>query len=164
MGSTYAILLLIPLLLLDVVGWFVVLFLWAIPMLTKNPERIMQHWFIRKVLSYTGNDFPSNWWFGTTVTGENNDFKNIETIKEVPAQVLFVSFEPLLGLLPSDICFNGLQWVIIGKLTGSKRVSLDTYWVWRIKDEAQRHDIPIFMKNNLSPPWPKEDLIQQFPS
>lgn len=120
-------------------------------LLTKNPERIPD---IR---------FPDNVWVGTTVTNENQDWKNIGEILKVKAKVRFVSFEPLLGKLPDNICLGQLQWVIIGKLTGSRKVKLDTYWVTHILNEASNHDIPVFMKNNLSPPWPKEDLIQKFP-
>ena len=103
--------------------------------------------------------YPDNWWFGTTVTCENNDVVNIEAIKKVPAKIRFASFEPLLGLIPSEVCLNGLQWVIIGKLTGSKRVKLDNYWVARILNEARSHNIPVFIKNNVG--WPEK--IQEFP-
>lgn len=122
-------------------------------LLTKNPANIS------KTIEY-----PDNFWFGTTVTNENGDWKNIEEIKKVQAKVRFVSFEPLLGLLPADVCLAGIQWIIIGKLTGSKRVKLDNYWVSRILYEASQHGIAVFMKNNLCPPWRKEDLIQDFPS
>jgi len=118
-------------------------------LLTKNPENIPK----------AGLPEPDNIWVGTTVTNENNDWKNIAEIKKVKAKVRFVSFEPLLGLLPSDICLDGLQWVIIGKLTGSKRIKLDFYWVWRILNEARGHNIPVFIKNNVG--WPEK--IQEFP-
>jgi protein gp37 len=117
-------------------------------LLTKNPENIPKD-----------VEYPENFWFGTTVTCENNDWKNIEEIKKVNAKVRFTSFEPLLGLIPDEICLDGLQWVIIGKLTGSKRVKLDNYWVWRILNEARSHNIPVFIKNNVG--WPEK--IQDFP-
>lgn len=125
-------------------------------LLTKNPERI------NSVLDgYVPNwkTLPQNFWVGTTVTGENGDWKNIEEIKRVNAKVRFASFEPLLGLIPGEICLDGLQWVIIGKLTGSKRVKLDNYWVLRILNEARSHDIPVFVKNNVG--W--SEKIQEFP-
>jgi protein gp37 len=121
-------------------------------LLTKNPERIPDI------------EFPDNVWVGTTVTNENQDWKNIVSIKRVNAKVRFASFEPLLGLIPADMCLGGLQWIIIGKLTGSKRVKLDTFWISRILYEASQHAIPVFMKNNLVPSWPKKDLMQNFPS
>jgi protein gp37 len=121
-------------------------------MLTKNPELINPKGMSPK--------YPENWWFGTTVTTENGDVRNIEAIKKVDGN-RFVSFEPLLGLIDfhRDICLEGIQWVIIGKLTGSKRVTLIWDWVWKIIEECLRHDIPIFMKNNLGYPEP----IQEFP-
>ena len=122
-------------------------------LLTKNPENIPK-----------GYVFPDNVWVGTTVTMENGDWKNIEEIKTINAKVKFVSFEPLLGLLPDNVALKGLQWVIIGKLTGSKKVKLDSYWVTRILGETKRHAIPVFMKKNLCPDWPKHELIQQFPT
>ena len=110
--------------------------------LTKNPELIEK--FV---------NFPNNFWIGTTVTNENKDWKNIAEIKKVRAKVRFVSFEPLLGQLPDAICLEGLQWIIIGKLTGSKKVKLDGYWVAHILNEANRHGIPVFLKDNLGWNW-----------
>jgi protein gp37 len=119
-------------------------------LLTKNPENIP-----KQVM------FPDNWWFGTTVTGENNDVKNIDEIKKVHANVRFVSFEPLLGKIEPDL--KGIQWVIIGKLTGSKRVKLQDEWVDTIFKEARRLNIPVFMKNNLIPDYHGLYWMQEFP-
>lgn len=108
-------------------------------LLTKNPERID--------VSFT--NFTNPIWIGTTVTNTDEDWKNIEEIKKIDAPVRFVSFEPLLAQLPDDICLKGLEWIIIGKLTGSRKIKLDSYWVAHILQEAERHNIPVFMKNNL---------------
>jgi protein gp37 len=123
-------------------------------MLTKNPERI-----------YLGGMepiYPKNWWFGTTVTCQS-DFKNIEEIKKIKCGVRFVSFEPLLGELPSYISLKGLDWVIVGKLTGSKRIPFKFEWLASVVDQTAEFQIPLFMKNNLVPIVKKERLIQQFP-
>jgi protein gp37 len=120
-------------------------------LLTKNPERIEKY-----------VNFPKNLWIGTTVTCENQDWRNLEQIKKVKCGVRFASFEPLLGMLPEEISLKGLDWIIIGKLTGSSRVKLDPKWVQRICVEANDLEIPIFLKNNLlkSFSFPK---IQNFP-
>ena len=120
-------------------------------LLTKNPERILPF------------KFPENVWVGTTVTNENGDWRNIEQIKRVDARVRFVSFEPLLGPLPDDVCLEGLQWIIVGKLTGSRRVKLEPRWVLEILKEASKCGVPVFMKNNLCPPWTRQDLMQEYP-
>jgi len=117
-------------------------------LLTKNPERIPRR------------RYPANFWFGTTVTNQNGDWKNIEEIKRVESSIRFVSFEPLLSPLPDDVCLDGVQWIIIGKLTGSKKVKLDSYWVHHICDEAERHNIPVFLKNNLG----FKNPLQEFPN
>jgi protein gp37 len=106
-------------------------------LLTKNPELIPR------------DRFPDNVWIGTTVTNKNGDWRNIEEIKKVTAKIRFVSFEPLLNYLPIDVCLDGLQWIIIGKLTGSRRIKLNGDWVHDIINEAERHDIPFFLKHNL---------------
>lgn len=127
-------------------------------MLTKNPERINE--------CHVREPYPSNWWFGTTVTSENNDEVNIEMIKKVDANVRFVSFEPLLGPINfCKHCLEEIQWVIVGKLTGSKKVKLKWNWVADIVRECKKHDIPLFMKNNLADAFPtlKGNLIQEFP-
>lgn len=118
--------------------------------LTKNPE------FIPDEI------FPDNFWIGTTVTNENEDWKNIEEIKKVKAGIIFVSFEPLLGALPGNVDLEGIDWIIIGKLTGSKKVKLDPDWVEEILTQALQLGIPVFMKNNLKPEYPGK-LIQEFP-
>jgi len=118
--------------------------------LTKHPEGIPR-------LPY-----HENFWMGTTVTMENKDWANILEIKKIAAGVRFVSFEPLLGMLPNHVSLEGIDWIIIGKLTGSRRVKLDPNWVYQVRGEALAHKIPIFMKNNLKPEFPGE-LIQEFP-
>jgi len=118
--------------------------------LTKNPERIPR-------IPYKGN-----FWMGTTVTMENQDWRNILEIKKVSAGVRFVSFEPILGKLPLHVGLHDLNWIIIGKLTGSRKVKLDPRWVYEIMYAAQDLKIPLFMKNNLKPEFP-DKLIQEFP-
>jgi len=106
--------------------------------------------------------YPKNFWMGTTVTMENDDWINIEFIKKIQAGVVFVSFEPLLGKLPVHVNLKGIDWIIIGKLTGSRKVKLDPKWVWDIERRARDLGIPVFMKNNLKPEYPW-NLIQEFP-
>ncbi|MEM3579265.1 MAG: DUF5131 family protein [Candidatus Bathyarchaeia archaeon] len=119
-------------------------------LLTKNPERIP--------LAV----YPKNVWLGATVTCDD-DWHNIEEIKKRVAGVRFVSFEPLLGKLPFFVSLKGLDWIIIGKLTGSRKIKLEKAWVERIVDKAKFNNIPVFMKNNLCPPFEKSELIQEFP-
>lgn len=117
-------------------------------LLTKNPENIPK-----------APKYPDNFWFGTTVTTEHNDERNIDEIRQVNAKVRFVSFEPLLGSPDfSEHDLEGIDWIIIGKLTGSKRVKLKNSWLIDIREEARFWDIPIFEKDNLGLPNPRQEF------
>ena len=74
--------------------------------LTKRPERMLE------ILSKP--DFPMlpNVWLGASV--ESEDYVGrIDLLRQVPAHVRFVSFEPLLGpIINPD--FAGIHWAIIG--------------------------------------------------
>ena len=115
--------------------------------LTKNPENID-----------TTIKFPENFWMGTTVTNEfqGESCLNIESIKRVQCGVRFVSFEPLLAPLPFNVNLEGIDWVIIGKLTGSRRIKFDPGACWDIINRCVIQDIPVFIKNNIL------DLKQKF--
>ena len=61
----------------------------------------------------------------------------------------FVSFEPLLGDIGLSVWdLRGVQWVIIGGLSGDKSYSPKPEWFTRIIEEAQWMDIPVFVKEN----------------
>lgn len=118
-------------------------------LLTKNPELVPDI------------QFPDNVWVGATVTGDG-DIGNIDALRKVKAH-RFVSFEPLLRYLEPDL--YKIDWVIIGKLTGARRVKMSWSWVASIADEATRVNAPVFMKNNLKKEFPmyRHELVQMFP-
>lgn len=114
-------------------------------LLTKAPENIP--------LSY---EFPENVWVGATVTSYN-DVSKIHDLRLVRAEVRFLCFEPLLGPIvlpfhsehPGLDLLWGIQWIIIGKLTGSRKVRLQNSWVIDLLEEARFWRIPVFLKDNL---------------
>lgn len=116
-------------------------------LLTKNPEQI------------PSDEFPCNVWVGATVTNQQADYCNIDAVRKVKATVKFVSFEPLLAPLPRNVKLKGLDWIIIGKLTGSRKVRLDPQWVEDIVERADVCGIPVFLKDSLK--WP--DARREFP-
>jgi len=116
-------------------------------LLTKNPELIPPQ------------RYPDNFWIGATVTTEGGDEKNIEPISQLNAKVRFISFEPLLGA-PDFTTYDleSIDWIIIGKLTGSKKVKLRNSWLIDIREEARFWDIPIFEKDNLGLSNPRQEF------
>jgi protein gp37 len=97
-----------------------------------------------------------NYWVGVTVNNQDDVWK-IEKVKRVDAKIRFVSFEPLLGNI--DCNLENLEWIIIGKLTGSRKVPLQKEWVQNLINQAGDFDIPVFIKNNVG--W--HEKIQEFP-
>jgi len=89
------------------------------------------------------------------------DWWRIAALRKFKKNRKCISFEPLLGPLPQNISLKGIDWVIIGALSrgNRKRVQSRRAWIQDIVRRAQRHNIPLFMKNSLR----EIRLIQQYP-
>jgi len=88
--------------------------------------------------------WPPNVWAGVTV--ENADYlPRLDFLRQVPAKVRFVSFEPLLSSIP-NINLQGIHWAIVGGESGPKARAMDLDWARDIRDQCQRARIPFFFK------------------
>jgi protein gp37 len=66
-------------------------------------------------------------------------------LKQVNAEVRFISFEPLLESLgPVDL--EGVQWVIVGGESGSHARPIDATWVREIRHQCSVHHAAFFFK------------------
>jgi len=118
----------------------------AFLILTKQPQNIP---FDLKL--------PKNLWLGVSVN-KKQDIWRIETLLQRCGNCKsFVSFEPLYEDM-DDIDLRDLDWIIIGAQTRPE-LQPDPYWVWSLVTEAQNHNIPIFLKNNLDYGY----VLQEFP-
>ena len=139
--------------------------------LTKRPENIP--WV----------EMPDNVWLGVTITGQESDeeqLRLLEQLVRVRATRHFVSFEPLLGPIGSEILeyiVEGdiVDWVIVGAQTNPTRLpKLD--WINEIIDcvwYESMDSVTLFMKNNLHKMAPAikefqewelgDGMIQEFP-
>lgn len=132
--------------------------------LTKNPDR------------YFAFNFPDNCWLGASAVNKpdekvvfSKDRKSAlvttahcvaDTMRFFPRS--FLSIEPLLNDVAADIDLDGIDWIIVGGLTGPGAVKPKPEWVQNIIDQCRAAGVPVFMKNNLKPIWQGE-LIQEFP-
>ena len=129
--------------------------------LTKNPEcygRFLQ--------------FPSNCWFGVSITDQTamSRFNKIyyhESFfrwddRRGARRKIFFSIEPLLEEIELTVYPD---WLIIGAETGNRkgRVIPRQDWIDNIVDDCDPPSMPVWMKDNLSPYFPGEDLIQDRP-
>ena len=120
--------------------------------LTKNPGRI------NKVVS--GDMYSQNIWLGTSVEG-NGIENRIHELKKVPQFHKFVSFEPLQGMIMSDL--SGIEWVIIGAQTNPTKYP-PSEAIQSVLYRAK--DIPVFFKNNMKgcPGVTDRMFRQEFPT
>jgi len=101
--------------------------------------------------------FPRNLWQGVTVDLPGMEYR-IDELLGADVDHPFISFEPLLGEVEPDLA--GIEWVIIGALTNPRTLP-DPEWVQIILDQADSCRIPVFMKNNLGLPQPRQEFPKE---
>ena len=88
--------------------------------------------------------WTKNIWMGVTVEDDANKHR-IKNLKNVPAGVRFISFEPLL----SEIChpdLTGINWIIVGGESGPGARPIKKEWVESLQESARINHIPFFFK------------------
>jgi protein gp37 len=104
--------------------------------LTKRPERALE---ISSEL-----DWPCNVWMGTSVE-DSRVLHRVDVLRQIPAQIRFLSCEPLIGPL-DDLDLKDIHWVIVGGESGPGARFMDERWVLHIKDLCVEDHIPFFFK------------------
>lgn len=104
--------------------------------LTKRSERLLH---LGSKLTW-----PENVWMGVTVETVDYLFR-IDHLRQTPAAVKFISFEPLLGRIP-DLDLTGIDWVIVGGESGPGARPMKQQWAVEIRDKCLNAGIPFFFK------------------
>lgn len=106
--------------------------------LTKRPDRM------RQVLSMVGLSVLRNVWLGTSVeSGEV--LHRLDELRETPAALRFVSFEPLLGSV-AGANLTGIDWAIVGGESGPRSRAIDVTWVEEVERLCRVSDAAFFFK------------------
>ena len=88
--------------------------------------------------------WSENIWLGVTV--ENNKHKNrIDMLRNVPAKIKFISFEPLLSNI-GELDFSYIDWAIVGGESGWKARPMEQDWVISIKEQCEQQDVLFYFK------------------
>lgn len=106
--------------------------------LTKRPDRMATfiQTRIREVLP--------NVWLGTSV--ENADVAyRIDFLKEVPAAIRFISFEPLIGSV-GNINLENIHWAIVGGESGPTARPIMEEWIDEIHNQCIACETAFFFK------------------
>lgn len=104
------------------------------------------------------NPWPPNTWVGATATNNEELWSASGHLAFVRASVRYLSIEPLLRPIDS-ILTTGLDWVIVGAMTGPGAISPRPGWVKALIAAADHFEKPLFLKDNLN--WPEKR--QEFP-
>ncbi len=106
--------------------------------LTKRPERM------RDLLYASALPILKNVWLGTSV--ESGDFiGRLDALRETPAHIRFVSFEPLLGpIIDADL--TRIHWAIVGGESGPGARPMEQSWVEELHDICRGQRVAFFFK------------------
>jgi len=104
--------------------------------LTKRAERLEA---IGKKL-----DWPANIWMGVSV--ETPEYlRRIDHLRQIPATVRFISFEPLIEAL-GKLDLEGIHWAIVGGESGPGSRPINATWITQIRDQCLAAKVPFFFK------------------
>jgi len=88
--------------------------------------------------------WPENVWMGVTVENADCGFR-IDDLRQTPAVIKFISFEPILGSIP-NIDLENIDWVIVGGESGPNARPMKPQWAIDIRDQCLSADVPFFFK------------------
>lgn len=66
-------------------------------------------------------------------------------LKQTNANIIFISFEPLLSAIP-EIELKNIDWIIVGGESGPRARALNKDWVINIKNQCISQKTPFFFK------------------
>ncbi len=128
-------------------------------LLTKRPENI------RKMLpdfASWGRDGWPNVWLGTTCEDQKNFDHRYPILREVPAAVHFISYEPAIGAL--DYLWGKPDWLICGGESGAGARTMNPEWARTVRDQCAASGIAFFMKQMTGKkPIPADLMVREFP-
>ncbi|KXG42850.1 DUF5131 family protein [Tepidibacillus decaturensis] len=104
--------------------------------LTKRSERLLE---LAPLLPW-----PSNVWMGVSVEDERV-IERIDHLRNTPAQVKFLSCEPLIGPL-NNLNLDNIHWIIVGGESGPGARPMKAEWVRSIRDQAHNQGVAFFFK------------------
>lgn len=109
-------------------------------LLTKRPQNI------RRLLP---DDWGQGWpnvWLGTTIE-DNRVAHRGDDLRDIPAVVRFVSYEPAIGPL-DQLDLEGIDWVIYGGESGPGRRPEDKQWARDMRSRCSAMSIAFFHKQS----------------
>jgi protein gp37 len=93
--------------------------------------------------------WTNNIWMGTSIE-DRKSLARLDVLRECPAQIRFISFEPLLeSLYGYDL--TGYHWAIVGGESGPGYRPMNHLWARAIKDQCVKAGVAFFFKQSAAP-------------
>jgi len=108
--------------------------------LTKRSERLRDF-----LLATPEAGEQKHIWWGVSVENQKHGLPRIDHLRGAPAQVRFLSVEPLLEEL-GEINLEGMHWVIVGGESGHGARLMKPEWVQSVRDQCERAGVAFFFK------------------
>ncbi len=106
--------------------------------LTKRPDRMAD------VLGRIAPEALHNAWLGTSVE-DSEVVSRLDDLRRVPAEIRFVSFEPLIGSV-GPVSLDGIDWAIVGGESGRSARPINEEWIDEIYLECETAGTAFFFK------------------
>lgn len=104
--------------------------------LTKRSERLLK--------MANSLPWPPQIWMGVSIESDRFSWR-ADHLRQVPANVRFISAEPLLGPL-DQLDLNGVHWLITGGESGPKFRECKLEWVQGLRDRCVTNGVAFFHK------------------
>ena len=130
--------------------------------LTKRAERI------RENLPADWDEGYPNVWLGVSISELKGAWRADE-LREVPARVRFISYEPALGPLADTLDLTGIHWLIYGGESGPGYRPEDKQWARDILASCRASGTAFFHKQSAGPRTEMGieldgQIVREFPS
>lgn len=106
--------------------------------LTKRPDRMA-----KLVYSKIGDILP-NVWLGTSIE-DKSAVQRISFLRDAPAAIRFISFEPLIGPV-GTVDLRGIHWAIVGGESGKSARPIREEWIDEIYSQCLPTGTAFFFK------------------
>jgi protein gp37 len=106
--------------------------------LTKRPQRMLE------VIRDSNLPKLPNVWLGSSVE-DDRVLDRIDVLRQIPAAVRFISFEPLIGSV-ADADLSGIHWAIVGGESGPRARLMQCEWVEEIEALCRSAGTAFFFK------------------
>jgi protein gp37 len=127
-------------------------------LLTKRPENI------RKMLPGDWGNGYANVWLGVTAENQDRYNRRWRILREIPANLRFISYEPALGPLDISGHRRHPDWIICGGESGANARHMKSRWARDLRDQCDQLGVAFFMKQMTKKlPIPDDLLVREFP-